>query len=171
MTSRATPDFEKRGIFDRHAAHNGTRGHRIEPTFTSRTESANENALPGSEPIVESPPVSRFKEIARQYDVRAISPREMVDLSVDLYVSGLLTREQYADLSFQPELLPNFEQTIGALTGERAEPDRPRDYTEIWRQRLAFETKHAHGDARVIARTQKILDLLNSFDRKERDGR
>jgi hypothetical protein len=105
----------------------------------------------------------RLKELSRRYDVRAISPREMVSLSLDLYVAGFLTKDQYAELAFQPELLPSFDRTIGALTGEPAAPDRRRDFTEVWRQRLAFEARHFADEPRVIARTRKILDLLKSI--------
>ena len=106
---------------------------------------------------------SPFLEIASVYDVGAITPREMVDLSFELYVSGFLTREQYHDLAFQAELMPNFDVTIGALTGERADPDRPRDYTEVWRARLKFEEVHLADDPRIVERTRQILDLLLSI--------
>ncbi|NQV57020.1 MAG: hypothetical protein HQ503_14265 [Rhodospirillales bacterium] len=102
-------------------------------------------------------------EIAAGYDVRWITPRQMADLSFDLYFSGHLSREQYAELAFQSELMPNFNQTIGALTGKRAEPDRPRDYTEIWHQRLEFEMEHLPNDSRILERTRKIIDLLQSL--------
>ena len=106
---------------------------------------------------------ARLKELSQRYDIHSISPREMVSLSLDLYVAGFLTKDQYAELAFQPELLPSFDRTIGALTGEPAEPDRRRDFTEVWRQRLAFEARHFADEPRVIARTRKILDLLKSI--------
>jgi hypothetical protein len=106
---------------------------------------------------------ARLKQLSKRYDVRAISPREMVSLSLDLYVGGFLTKAQYAELAFQPELLPSFDRTIGALTGEFAEPDRRRDFTEVWRQRLAFEARHFADEPRIIARSRKILDLLKSI--------
>ena len=92
-----------------------------------------------------------------------MTPREMVDFSFDLYVTGFLTREQYCDLAFQSELMPNFDATIGALTGERADPDRPRDYMAIWRARLAFETQYGADHPRIVERTAKILNLLQSL--------
>ena len=39
------------------------------------------------------------------YDLRAISPRDMQELSLDLYAQGLLTFEDYAVLAFQPDRL------------------------------------------------------------------
>jgi hypothetical protein len=103
-------------------------------------------------------------DISRTYDVRAISPRGMVALSSELYFAGHLDHDQYADLAFQAELMPNFDATIGALIGTRAEPDRPRDYTQIWKQRLRFEEKHAADDPRPLERTRRILELLKTID-------
>ena len=103
-------------------------------------------------------------DISRTYDVHRISPREMVDLSFDLYFAGYLPRDQYAQLAFQSELMPNFDDTIGALTGEKARPDRARDYTNVWRRRLKFEMDHKSDDPRIIERTRLILELLYSIE-------
>tara|TARA_B100000315_G_scaffold260069_1_gene319087 strand:- start:584 stop:1108 length:525 start_codon:yes stop_codon:yes gene_type:complete len=111
-------------------------------------------------------PTLSLGNIAKRYNLRSMSPRAMVELSNDLFSSGHLTKDQYELLSFQPELMPNFDVTIGALTGEQADPDRPRDYTEIWRQRLAFESKYAENAERIIIRTQKILDLLETIEKQ-----
>jgi hypothetical protein len=146
---------------------------RIEPRFERHADD-------GERPILRRSPASRadtradsggetpnrrnrLKELSGRYDARAISPRQMVSLSLDLYVGGFLTKDQYKELAFQPELLPSFDRTIGALTGEVADPDRPRDYTEIWRQRLEFEARHYADEPRVILRTRKILNLLKSI--------
>lgn len=108
-----------------------------------------------------------LRDIAGRYDIRAITPREMVNLSAELYMAGFLSHEQYADLSFQSELMPNYDMTIGALTGKRAAPDRPRDYTSIWRAKLKFEMKHMADDPRIVERTRKILDLLRAIEKPE----
>ena len=60
--------------------------------------------------------------------------------------------------------MPNFDDTIGALTGEKARPDRARDYTKVWRQRLKFEMDHKSDDPRIIERTRLILKLLYSIE-------
>lgn len=124
---------------------------------------ANANNSEIIDPNADNSPMS-LVEISREYDIRSITPRKMIDLSFDLFFSGFLNKEQYADLAFQSELMPNFDQTIGALTGQRAQPDRPRDFTEIWLARLEFEKQHA-DDPRIIERTGKILDLLKSIKR------
>lgn len=108
--------------------------------------------------------VLSLHDIARRYDVRAISPRAMTALSEELYFAGLLDREGYLALAFQAELMPNYELTIGALTGQKAAPDRPRDYTAVWRAKLAFEMKHLGGDPRIARRTRRILELLTELE-------
>jgi hypothetical protein len=108
---------------------------------------------------------------ARRYDLGAISPRTMIALSTELFASGFLTPDQHEDLSFQSELMPNFDTTIGALTGEKAEPDRVRNFTDIWRQRLEFEKKHVDASGRLIKRTKKILDLLESIENQPKQSK
>jgi hypothetical protein len=88
------------------------------------------------------------------------SPREMAELSLDLFLAGVLTDEEYALLAFQPELHPDFDRTIGALTGERANPDQSRDYIAIWRDRLEFERSRSRPDRDLIERIQRILFVL-----------
>jgi hypothetical protein len=88
------------------------------------------------------------------------SPREMADLSLDLFLAGVLTDEEYALLAFQPELHPDFDRTIGALTGQRANPDQSRDYVATWRDRLEFERSRCRPDHDLIDRIQRILFVL-----------
>jgi hypothetical protein len=83
---------------------------------------------------------------------------------MDLYISGALGWEEYSMLAFQAELHPAFDRTIGALTGEKAEPDRPRDYIALWEERLAFEQKYNAQDHALVGRTQRVLNVLNHID-------
>ncbi len=136
-----------------------------EDTLDQRLPSAFESSSIDDEPDFEIykslPP--ELMEIAAEYDVRYMTPRQMVNLSFDLYSAGFLSQEQYTELAFQSELMANFESTIGALTGEKAQPDLPRDYIAIWRQRLNFERTHCPEEERVIQRAQATLDLLKSI--------
>ncbi len=149
---------------------------RIEPTFSRLPEGEVSHETRALVPVLPAPitlpsfggelkreSIENLREISSEYDVRYITPREMVDLSFDLYVTGFVSREQYRDLAFQSELMPNFDATIGALTGERADPDRPRDYTAIWRARLEFENQYGADEPRIVERTAKILELLQSL--------
>lgn len=94
------------------------------------------------------------------FDIRNLTPREMVNISLDLYIDGELSFSEYSLLAFQPELHPDFEDTIGALTGERADPDMPRDYVQDWQDRYEFETRYPSDDTRILKQMDHILSVL-----------
>ncbi|MEO5375528.1 MAG: hypothetical protein H7840_14870 [Alphaproteobacteria bacterium] len=97
-------------------------------------------------------------------DVRNMSPREVANFAYDNYMSGVLNWDEYRMLGFPAELHPAFDSTIGALTGEKAEPDRPRDVIAQWEERLDFERTHNADNPTVISRTERILDVLRWQD-------
>ena len=98
-------------------------------------------------------------------NIRFISPREMAELTLDLYIAGYLEWDEYAALAFQAELQPAYNQTIGALTGHQAEPDRPRDFILIWERRLAFERKHMPNNRALIETSHRITTILRELER------
>jgi hypothetical protein len=91
--------------------------------------------------------------------VRNMSPRQMADWAHEMYMLGWITWDEYR--AAQPvELHPDYNTTIGALTGERAEPDRPRDMVREWEERLAFAHRHASLDDTEARRLHRIVALL-----------
>lgn len=102
-------------------------------------------------------------EDAPLLDVRHLSAREMVDVSLDLYIDGALSFEEYSMLAFQPELHPKYDETIGALTGERSAPDRKRDFIGEWEDRFNFERKYPSGDPGQLHRIDRILGVLHTL--------
>ena len=95
-------------------------------------------------PVLEPPPASvadatttrseaqeDLGELTCKFNVRQFTPRHMAELSLELYVLGYIDWDEYAMLAFQSELHPDFDRTIGALTGEKADPDRPRDFLSL----------------------------------------
>lgn len=118
------------------------------------------DAVPGSaRPISESP----LKQIIADISSRAISPRAMQGLSLDLYAGGIITWEEHEDLAFQVDMHPHFSRTIGALTGDKPRPDQPRDFVKEWENRLDFERRHSpEGERRE--RALRILSVLRRID-------
>ena len=110
-------------------------------------------------------PTGAHREYVYGTDVRHMSPRQMAELSMDLYVGGILSYDEYALLAFQPELHPDYDATVGALTGEKAAPDQPRDYVREWEERVVFERLHNADDATRVARAERILAVLQRIDR------
>lgn len=88
------------------------------------------------------------------------TPRAMTDLARDLRAAGILDDESARLLALQPELHPDYDRTVGALTGERANPDRPRDVLAVWEHRLAFERDRDLPDQRMIERILRIIRVL-----------
>ena len=136
---------------------------RREPTLTAARRS------PSSRALAPAPPRGADRgapagDMPDGLDLRNMSPRQMTEASFDLYVAGLLQREEYALLAFQPELHPDYDRTIGALTGEKAKPDRRRDFIAAWEERLAFERKYNQGDPETLKRTLRIVTLFRSIE-------
>jgi hypothetical protein len=100
----------------------------------------------------------------RHLNPRQLTPRQMSKLSRDLHICGVLSHEESAMLGFQAELHPDYDRTIGALTGERADPDRPRDYIALWERRLAFDRKYFADDRMTLERTRHILTVLRQIE-------
>ncbi|MBL6945477.1 MAG: hypothetical protein ISR47_02435 [Rhodospirillales bacterium] len=105
-----------------------------------------------------------MRRLIGDIDIRNVTPRHMAEASMDLYVAGVLPWEDYAVLAFQPELHPNYDRTIGALTGEKAEPDRPRDFLAIWEDRLKFDEKYNADSPQVVESSRRIVTLFRQID-------
>ena len=106
-----------------------------------------------------------FLEIATDYNVKMISSRQMVALSFDLYTAGYIDKEQHLLLSFQPELQPNFDDTIGALIKENSAPDKQKDFIELWLRRCVFEENYPGPDHKRTYRLKIILNILTTLDK------
>jgi len=123
------------------------------PTVPERSEAA----------VAAADPNLPLRRLIGDVDIRRLSPRQMIDTSLDLYVAGILPWEEYAMLAFQAELHPDYDGTIGALTGEPAQPDRPRDFLGLWEERLGFEEKYNAHRSRLVARTRHIVQVFRQL--------
>ncbi len=125
---------------------------------------------PGEPPTITDVPEAKFagrfvlRRLIGDIDFRNATPRQMAETSMDLYVAGILPWDEYAALAFQPELHPDFDRTIGALTGKKAEPDQPRDFLAIWEDRLKFDEKYNADQPRVIEGARRIVTLFRYAD-------
>jgi hypothetical protein len=94
-------------------------------------------------------------------DLRNVSPRRFAELTHEMYLDGTLNWDEFKMVGFPSELDPRYDETIGALTGEKANPDQPRDMLGQWEDRVSFETRL--GDAPQAAAARTILDKLTAF--------
>ena len=114
----------------------------------------------------ESPqPTSISNPIIAAVDFRNASPRQIANISLDLYAAGMLSYEDYAALAFQPELHPDYDRTVGALTGKTAAPDQQRDYIEVWNERLRFNLRHNPQNSPSVKQAARIYNLLKGLGR------
>jgi hypothetical protein len=97
-------------------------------------------------------------------NVRNMTPRELADFSYNMYMDGTLSWDEYRMVGFPSELHPDFDKTIGQLTGEVAQPDRPKDMVALWQQRVDFEERHSADKPEVIERARRVLDVLRWQD-------
>ena len=107
---------------------------------------------------------SAIYELVGDVDTHHLSPRQMSELSLDLYAIGAISFEDYSALAFQPELHPDFDRTIGALTGERADPDRPRDFVRLWDDRADFQRRHNAARTDLVEQSERIASVLRQIE-------
>ena len=123
-------------------------------------------AVSGNETAKAAAPEERsaLTELIGGVDIHHMSPRQMTHLSQTLYAAGALTFEDYSQLAFQPELHPDYERTIGALTGEHAAPDRRRDFVSLWNEHADFQRRHNSGRPDLIAQSERIASVLSRIE-------
>jgi len=107
---------------------------------------------------------SAIYELIGDVDTHHLSPRQMSELSLDLYAIGAISFDDYSALAFQPELHPDFDRTIGALTGERADPDRPRDFVRLWDDRADFQRRHNAARTDLVEQSERIASVLRQIE-------
>ncbi len=79
---------------------------------------------------------------------------------------GLLSFDDYSALAYHPELHPQYDRTIGALTGEAAAPERKRDFIDEWEEKHRFLTKYSPGNKQLVEQAARITSLLQSLARR-----
>ncbi len=104
--------------------------------------------------------------------VRHMTPRQMADWVHEMYLAGVLSWEEYRS-AIPAELHPDYNLTIGALTGEQAKPDRPRDMIVEWEEKVAFARRHNPWDHAHVRKVERVLTLLKRHEGSElkRQGR
>ena len=101
-----------------------------------------------------------LKTIARGYQRSCRLPRQMTKLNLAFYAGGIISYKDYAVLVFQPEPHPENDKSAGALTVEKAKPNKRRDLVDVWCQRLHSDLRHGPGRDRQTARIRGIIKQL-----------
>ena len=98
-------------------------------------------------------------EVRARFDLRHVSPRQYAEIAHELYLEGSLRWDEYQWVGFPSELHPDYDSTIGALTGEPAEPDRPRDMLAAMEQHVDFIRRYQSIGA-DFWRAEHALEVL-----------
>ncbi|EME68602.1 hypothetical protein H261_17658 [Paramagnetospirillum caucaseum] len=135
---------------------------RLEPRLGAAAESRKTGDTAQLEtaasPMAALPPPAPPEE--PRFDLRNISPREFADVTHELYMEGTLSWDEFQMIGFPTELHPRYDETIGALTGEPARPDHPKDMLSRWEQRVEFERKY-NPDADQVRIAENALAKLS----------
>ncbi|RKY25780.1 MAG: hypothetical protein DRP83_05725 [Planctomycetota bacterium] len=102
-------------------------------------------------------------EISQGYNIRRISPRQIVELSSRLHEAGVIGLAEYAALSFQPDLLAEYDPEEETYKLMQADPDRERDFIAEWERHLQA-ARQLRPDPFNLKLTSDILDLLQCFE-------
>ncbi len=106
--------------------------------------------------------INFVSDIVRRYDVQDITPREMAKMSQELYDNGSISLKNHAFISFQPELNPSFNDTIGKFSHTTAQPDSPRNFLDEWRERLAEQTRSGAAPE-IVNNTREVVSILDNL--------
>ena len=105
-------------------------------------------------------------EITDEYDVRDMTPQQMVEMTRRLYTAGVIGLGEYAALSFQPDLYPQFNYEPATYRTMQRAPHQRRDFITAWENHLEEIRRH-HPDPLSLQLTEQIIDLLHSFELSE----
>jgi len=137
---------------------------RSEPRFNPAAAAQGRGGLPalaeeaGEQPY--STPMERASRGNYRIDPRNMSPRQLADWAHDMYLCRMVSWEEYCMAGFPPELHPQYNRTVGALTGKLAQPDTPRNMIRVWEERLSFMLRYYDADEPDVQRVEKLLRLM-----------
>ena len=117
---------------------------------TVRSLSASTRRIEEAKPTSETSNTGAVKsltDIARKYDVRSISPRDMATMSQELYQSGAISLQEHVLLSFQPELNPESSKTLAgayALKTSLHSGNHSYAFTKAWAKPISQRTTRGY---------------------------
>jgi hypothetical protein len=126
------------------------------------------DALAGPEPHPDSVMSQALRmaatvaEIANEYNVRHMTVYQMAEMSRRLYLAGAICLPEYAVMSFQPNLYPEFRSDVKTYRRMQKNPEDPRDFVAAWREHVEL-VRRTHPDPESLTLAMQIADLLESF--------
>lgn len=96
-------------------------------------------------------------KVAQNIDVREASPREIIDLSSQLYKANAISYDDHINLSFQPEVNLDSDLESKPFSHEK------KDYIVIWQAKEQNVIRFG-GDRNQIEDTHRIQAILTYVD-------
>jgi len=127
------------------------------PIKRSKEEKKVSLKLPGKPPWNKTYDLTIWRKLAREIDVRAATPREIIALSHQLFKAGAIGYEDHISLSFQPEMNLDSPTKLKPFSHER------RDYIAFWQSKQENVLRFG-GDRKQIEETHRIQALLVYLD-------
>lgn len=91
--------------------------------------------------------------------LRNMTPRQMAEWAYEMYMTGNISWTEYR-VAIPAELHPDYDRTVGALTGQPAQPDEPRDMIKEWQDKLAFARRYGDSGDLQVRQVERIIALL-----------
>lgn len=100
-----------------------------------------------------------WNRAAGKINVRAATPRQILDLSRALYDEGAISYDDHLNLSFQPEINSDLPRESQPFSHEA------KDYLTLWKNREQNSVRFGGGRAEIeeIQRIQAILTYVDSL--------
>lgn len=98
-----------------------------------------------------------WAKVASDIDVKSATPREIINLSSQLYTAGSISYDDHINLSFQPEVNLDTPSQSKPFSFER------KDYIALWRAKQENVIRFG-GDRNQIEETHRIHAILTYVD-------
>ncbi len=98
-------------------------------------------------------------KVARDIDVKNATPREIIDLSSQLYKAGVINYDDHINLSFQPEVNLDSTEDSKPFSHER------KDYIALWQSKQENVIRFGGNRDQIeeIHRIQAILTYVGAL--------
>jgi hypothetical protein len=127
------------------------------------------DALGGEEPHASAVMIDAVKmaaavlDAAKEFNVRHLSPNDMVRLGRRLYLLGAIGLVEFAIMTDQSDLHPSYRFHLRSYRALFDYPERPRDMLHLWQKHLAELPSH-HPTPGDMDMAWEVYELLQSFE-------
>lgn len=101
-------------------------------------------------------------QIMQNYNLEAITPRQIMQLSNQLFETQVISLKQHSLLSFQPDMREDYEQVFGD-SGRPRQPDTTTNLMSDWRELLESKENGGALNRMDLMNTKDMVRLINNL--------